>query len=146
MQNTIQREVLIQAPKEKIYEAIANPEKVVAWFPNAIEGKYTVDENIFFVFDGNAKAQVRIIEAKPYDYFAFRWVTRIGDSVEDVLAVPNTLVEFRIQEDTQGECKVIVTESGYEQLPIEVAEAAFERNSGGWDYMLGRLEKHFQAA
>lgn len=36
MQDTIRREVSIKASKEKIYDAIANPEKVVLWFPDSV--------------------------------------------------------------------------------------------------------------
>ena len=49
-----------------------------------------------------------------------------------------------IQEDKDGMCKVVMTESGFEKLSTEMAENAFKQNSGGWDYMLGRLEKLFQ--
>jgi hypothetical protein len=36
-----------------------------------------------------------------------------------------------------------MVESGFASLPAEVAEKSLKQNSGGWDYMLGRLEKHF---
>ena len=41
MQDTIQREVTINASKKRIYEAIANPEQVTKWFPETLEGSYT---------------------------------------------------------------------------------------------------------
>jgi hypothetical protein len=59
--------------------------------------------------------------------------------------VPNTLVEFRIEEKTDGSCKVILTESGFSNLPTELMETAFKQNSGGWDFMLERLVKYFGA-
>jgi uncharacterized protein YndB with AHSA1/START domain len=145
MQNVIKREVLIKASKEKIYEAIANPEQVIKWFPNAIEGKYQVGEHPLFVFEGHGKAQVYIVEAKPYEHFAYRWIPGGSNFVGDVTTVPNTLVEFTIHEEGDGICKVVMVESGFAGLPTEMAENAFKQNSGGWDFMLGRLEKFFQA-
>ncbi len=144
MQNTIQREVVIKASKEKVYDAIANPEQVVKWFPNAIEGTYKVGEHPLFVFEGHGKAQVYVVEAKPHEYFAFRWIPGGSDFVGDVTTVPNTLVEFSIQEKEDGVCSVTMTESGFAQLPQDMAENAFKQNSGGWEFMLGRFEKLFQ--
>jgi uncharacterized protein YndB with AHSA1/START domain len=50
------------------------------------------------------------------------------------------LVEFFIEEMEQG-TKVTVKESGFAALPAEVAEKSFKDNSGGWGYMMERLEK-----
>ncbi len=144
MQNTIQREVVINAPKEKVYEAIANPEKVILWFPNAVEGKFEVGEQPILSFGKDGKNQIYIVDAKPHDYFAYRWVPGANHFVGDVLTVPHTLVEFKIQEEREGTCKVTLTETGFAELPHEVAENAFKQNSGGWDFMLGRLGKYFQ--
>lgn len=144
MQNEIKREVVIkEASKEAVYEAIANPEKVISWFPDAVEGNYAVGERPLLVFKGHGKAQIFVVEAKPHEYFSYRWIPGGSDFVGDVLTVPNTLVEFNIQEK-DGACTVVVTESGFSKLPKDMAEKAFEQNSEGWEYMLGRLEKIFQ--
>ena len=141
----IQREVSIKASKEKVYGAIADPKQVVKWFPNAIEGTYAAGEHPMFVFEGHCKAQVYVVEAKPYEYFAYRWIPGGSSFVGDVTTVPNTLVEFNIQEEKEGACTVVMTESGFAELPSDMAENAFKQNSGGWDFMLGRFEKLFQA-
>jgi uncharacterized protein YndB with AHSA1/START domain len=58
------------------------------------------------------------------------------------MKVPNTLVEFFLEE-MGTETKVIVKESGFASLPASVAEDSFKQNSGGWEYMIGRLQKLF---
>jgi len=143
MQDIIQREVTINATKERIYDAIANPELVVLWFPNTIEGKYKVGERPIFGFGEHGRNQIYIVEAKPYEYFSYRWVPGSNHFIGDVLKVPNTLVEFCIVEEKNGSCKVTMTETGFAKLPIETAEESFKQNSGGWEFMLGRLEKYF---
>ncbi len=141
MQDTIQREIVIEASKEAVYEAIANPEQVVLWFPNAIEGTYAAGEQPVFVFsEHDSKTKVLIVDARPYEYFSYRWIPGGSTFLGDVSKVPNTLVEFRIEEKN-GACTVIVTESGFASLPEDIAEKSFKQNSGGWDYMLGRLVK-----
>jgi len=146
MQDTIQREITISASKERIYEAIANPEQVTKWFPETLEGNYKVGEQPVFGFGDHGKNQVCIIAAQPHEYFAYRWVPGASHYLGDVLKVPNTLVEFRITEQADGTCKVTLTESGFASLPEEQVESAFNQNSAGWDFMLARLEKYFEAA
>lgn len=145
MQNTIQREITVKASKERIYEAIANPEQVTQWFPESLEGRYEVGEQPIFGFGDHGKTQICVIAAQPHEYFAYRWVPGANHFLGDVLGVPNTLVEFRIATLKDGICKVTLTESGFDDLPTEMMEAAFKQNSGGWDFMLERLQKYFEA-
>jgi uncharacterized protein YndB with AHSA1/START domain len=146
MQNTIHREITIKASKEKIYQAIADPKKVTQWFPSTIEGAYEVGKQPIFGFGDHGRNQVCIVAAEPDEYFAYRWVPGASHFLGDVTKVPNTLVEFRITAQGDGTCKVSLTESGFANLPKELMEAAFKQNSGGWDFMLGRLVKLFEAA
>ena len=143
MQNIIQREITINASRERIYEAISNPEKVVLWFPETIEGPYAVGEQPIFGFGEHGRNQVYIIDAVPVEYFAFRWIPGGNHFIGDVLSVVTTLVEFRISDEQNGACTVSLTETGFASLSEEIAEASFKQNSGGWDFMLGRLESYF---
>ena len=145
MKDAINREITINASKERIYEAIANPEQVTKWFPETLEGEYTVGSQPIFGFGEHGKNQIYVVAANPHDYFAYRWVPGANHYLGDVLAVPNTLVEFTITEHADGTCKVTLTESGFASLPKELIEEAFKQNSGGWDFMLGRLEQLFEA-
>jgi len=145
MQNVIERQIVIHASMERIYDAIANPQEVVKWFPDVVEGRYEVGEQPVFGFGEHGKNQVCIVDARPHHYFAFRWVPGANHFLGDVLSVPNTLVEFRIESLGDGRCRLTLTESGFADLPSEMMEGAFKQNSGGWDFMLGRLEKHFTA-
>lgn len=61
------------------------------------------------------------------------------DRVYDVLAAPNTLVEFNISEHTDSRRKALLTQSAFASLPTERTEAAFNQNSAGCDFRLNRL-------
>lgn len=144
MQKVIEREITINASKERIYDVIANPEKVVLWFPETLEGNYNVGDQPIFGFGEQCRSQIYVASADPYHYFAYRWVPGANYYLGDVLSVPNTLVEFRIIEISEEQCKVILTESGFENLPAQVIEESFKQNSGGWDFMLNRLQNYFE--
>ena len=141
MQDTIVREITVKASKERVYKAITDPVEIIKWFPNKIEGTLEVGQRPVMIFTSeNHKTSIYVEAARPFDYFAYRWVPGGAGIVGDVLKVPNTLVEFFIEEKG-AETKVTVKESGFASLPASVAEESFKQNSGGWEYMIGRLEK-----
>jgi uncharacterized protein YndB with AHSA1/START domain len=143
MQDKIEREIIIKATKQKVYEAIADPQQIIAWFPDAIEGSLDKGERPILNFGEHGKNQIYIEATEPYTYFAFRWIPGSSNFEGDVLTKPNTLVEFRVEE-SEGISTLTLTESGFASLPSEVAEASFKQNSGGWEFMIGRLVKHFK--
>ena len=143
MQDVITRDIVVKAPKERVFKALTDPKEIVIWFPDSVEGgTLEVGQEPIFSFEsGTHRRRVHIEASNPYDYFAYRWIPGpSGAGVDDVLSIPNTLVEFSIEE-TDGGTKITVKESGFASLPIEEAESSFNDNSGGWPYMLERLEK-----
>jgi uncharacterized protein YndB with AHSA1/START domain len=140
MQNTIVKEITVKASKERVYTAITDPKQIITWFPNAIEGTLEVGERPIFDFGEYGKNQIYVEAAQPYEYFAYRWIPGANHFLGDVLTKPNTLVEFRLEE-INNMTKIILTESGFASLPPEVAEQCLKDNTGGWDYMIERLQK-----
>ena len=145
MQDTIERKIVIKASKQRVFEAITDAKQLVSWFPDDIEGGLEAGESPLFGFGEHGKSQLYIVAKDPHDYFAFRWVPGGSDFRGDVQTVPNTLVEFRIEE-AAGNTTVTMIESGFSGLPKEKGEESFGQNSEGWTFMLGRLEKHFAEA
>lgn len=140
MQDSLTREITVKAPKERVYNAIADPKQMTSWFPDAIEeGTLTVGERPFLRF-GNFRTRIYVEAANPFDYFAYRWVPGGIANNGDVLEVPHTLVEFFIKEVADG-TKVVLKESGFASLPADVAQTSFDMVSDGWSEMMVRLEK-----
>ena len=149
LQDSIERRITLRAPKERVYRAITDPQQIVSWFPDAIHGTLEVGATPTIDFGKDTLYQIHVVAANPHDYFAYRWVPGNADGTDgfmgDVLAVPNTLVEFRLADDPQGTA-LTLTESGFSTLPPGVAEKKLEENAGGWEFMLDRLEKLFPQA
>lgn len=141
MQDVIIKEISIKASQEQVYRAITSPAEIVKWFPDTVEGgTLEVGQEPIFTFEGAShRRRVHIEDAIPCRYFAFRWVPGpSGEGANDVLGIPNTLVEFSI-EVVEGGTKVTVKESGFASLPNGEAESSFNDNSGGWEFMVERL-------
>lgn len=141
LQDTIEKELVVRAPIEQVYKAIADPGQIVKWFPDGIEGSLAPGEKPVLDFGEYGKSVIHVVAAEPHHYFAYRWVPG-GNAPEiamaDPLSLPNTLVEFRLEGVPDG-TKVQMVESGFASLPAEAYEKAVSMNTQGWDYMLGRL-------
>lgn len=142
MQDIIRREILINASQQKIYEAIIDPNQITKWFPETVEGDLKPGSQPIFGWGEHGKNQLLIVDAKPFEYFAYRWVPGANHFLGDVKRVATTLVEFKITKQSSQSCKVVMTESGFKDLPIEMMEAAFKQNTNGWEFMMGRLEQY----
>ena len=145
MQDRIEREITVRASQERVFNAIADPKQIVAWFPDAVEGEFKEGQQPIFEFEGYGRYSVHVVKVQPYDYFAYRWVQTENPEgfVGDVLTQPNTLVEFHLLE-TGGTTLVKVTESGFAGLPPEVGKKKFQDNSSGWDYFVNRLLEYVE--
>ena len=142
MQDVIQREIIVKASKEQVYNAIVDPNKLTSWFPNRVEGDLEAGSVAVFIFtEHDHRAKVFVEAAKPFEYFSYRWVPGGQGSMSDEKDINTTLVEFIIEELADG-TKITLKESGFASLPIELAETSFKDNSGGWEYMIGRLENY----
>jgi uncharacterized protein YndB with AHSA1/START domain len=141
MQDTIDREITVRAPKERVFNAIVDPAQIVNWFPDGIEGKIEPGERPIFDFGTYGKVQIYVVAVEPHDYFAYRWASAGADGdAGDALTDPSTLVEFRLSEGPDG-TTVKLTESGFASLPAAVMKKSLSDNSEGWDHMMARLAK-----
>jgi hypothetical protein len=60
---------------------------------------------------------------------------------QDYSGEPTTLVEFRL-EKIAGGTLLVVTESGFDQLPEDRRLDAFRRNEGGWTEQMKNIENY----
>ena len=140
IQDVIERSITVKAAKERVFGAITDPKQIINWFPDAVEGTIEPGSRPIFDFGTYGKVELYITAVDPYDYFAYKWVPS-GDG-GDVLAQKHTLVEFRLEETSEGTL-VRLTESGFASLDPDQIAARYKDNTEGWEYMFDRLEKLF---
>lgn len=150
VRDQVQRHVLIQGPIERAFAALTDVSLFPTWGPIGIEGKLEPGQRPVLDFGpaGGGKVAVYVVAFESPRYFAYRWAQGATDPAVlqgDPLAVPNTLVEFRL-EAVEGGTRVTVTESGISTLPCMPGvdpDTAAEHMGEGWQLMLGGLERFF---
>ena len=85
--------------------------------------------------------EFQVERVEPMRLFSFRWHPFAMDSSVDYSKEPTTLVAFQLEEVADG-TKLTVTESGFDQIPLERRAKAFAANEGGWAAQMKLIEKY----
>jgi uncharacterized protein YndB with AHSA1/START domain len=142
----IEKEVLLRAPLERVWQAISDADEFGRWFGVRFDGPFvpgtsitgvitptTVDEAVAKMQEPHAgKSDTwAIVAVETKRRLAFRWHPFGVEEGVDYSQEPTTLVEFTLAETTDGVLLRIV-ESGFDKIPAERRASAFEANSEGW--------------
>ena len=132
--DTIEREIVIAAPVERVWEIVTEPEHMGRWFGDA--GAERDGDTIKMRWEEHGEAELRVVRSDRPNVFAYRWdanVPGIGD----------TLVEFTFSPEGDG-TRLRVVESGFASLATSAdeQERLREGNVGGWAHELGDLERY----
>jgi len=139
----IEKEIVVRAPRSKVWRAITDPQQFGAWFGCKLEGafvpgQWTRGHITTPGFEG-APMDMLVETLEPERTFAFRW-----PHPEDVNAPtandPMTRVELTLEDAGEG-TRVRVVESGFEALPAHRRAEAIRLNDGGWAQQLTNIER-----
>ena len=89
--------------------------------------------------------EISIEQMEPERLFSFRWHPFAVEPNFDYSAEPTTLVEFILEQKTDG-VLLTVTESGFDRIPLARRAKAFTANEGGWTMVMKLIEKHLAKA
>ena len=152
----IEKKVLLKASQSRVWRAISDSQQFGAWFGMKVEGPFVagkpikgsiaptkVDPEIAKLQEPHAGKAFEILIEKvdPEREFAFRWHPFAVDPNVDYSKEPMTLVTFRLEPKDDG-VLLTITESGFENIPLERRATAFESNEGGWAAQCGLIEQY----
>ena len=98
----VEREVLLDAPPEEVWEALTDPEQLEEWFANEVE--FDVERGGVFRWDDGDVRYAVVEEVDPPRRFGFRWLD-VDEAESEVV--------FDLEE-TPGGTRVTVRESSYD--------------------------------
>lgn len=141
--DTIERDITIHAPADRVWSLITQAEHLGAWFGDAgADIDLRPGGAIEVRWDGHGLDGV-VQAVDPTNLFAFRWRqlevpegTELGDG-------NSTLVEFRLEEVGTA-TRVRLVESGFDalDLPEDDRQSMRAAHTGGWERELDELGSH----
>jgi uncharacterized protein YndB with AHSA1/START domain len=154
--DNIEKKILLRAPLSRVWQAISDSKEFGSWFGMKINGPFvagaivggtiaqtTVDAEVAALqkpYEGTA-VTLLIASVEPERLFSFRWRPYAVEAGTDYSAEPTTLVEFALSEE-EGGVMLTLTESGFDQIPLERRAQAFSANEGGWAMQMKLIEKY----
>jgi uncharacterized protein YndB with AHSA1/START domain len=141
-ENTIERQIEINAPITKVWDALTDANVFGQWFgatmhSQFVEGKTTKAKNTAKGFEMDMSFYIK--EIKPHYYFSYAWHPFPLDQSFDYSKEEPTLVEFHLEETAKGTL-LKVKESGFTHITASRRAEAFRMHSGGWDAQLKNIE------
>ncbi|ANB19536.1 SRPBCC family protein [Dokdonella koreensis] len=152
----IQKRVVLKAPRERVWQAIADSSRFGTWFGVEIEGPFepgvrvggrlvptTVDAEIGRQQSCYAGMEFdfHVDRIEPMQVFSFRWHPCAVEPDADYAKEPMTLVVFELADAPEGTL-LTITESGFDQIPLARRAQAFASNDQGWTEQVRLIEKY----
>lgn len=146
-QDRIERQIALNAPRKRVWQALTNAAEFGEWFRIGLEGSFQAGKSI----RGNMKfpgwehvvVEFTVEKIEPETLFSYRWHPYAIDPDTDYSHEPTTLVEFHLKDDKGGTLLTVI-ESGFGKLPASRRDEAFRMNENGWKGQLGNLQKYVE--
>jgi len=142
----IEREILLKAPRSRVWRALSNAEEFGNWFGMDLKGKTfeagkAVHARITYPGYEHLVCEMVIERIEPEKLLSWRWHPGAIDPAFDYSGETRTLVVFELEEVDSGTL-VRLVETGFDDLPPARRLDAFRLNSGGWETQMKNIEKH----
>ena len=139
-EDSIEREIEIDAPIDRVWEVLTDPRHVATWFGTGEPIDIDLRPGGIMTLDHGEHGRYRtcFVEVAPPRVLSYRWAAGFPDQLPDV--TNSTLVEFTLAPTATG-TTLRVVESGFAsfEMPADRERAAgFENHSEGWNDVLRR--------
>ena len=128
---TLKRSIWINAPRQRVWDAVSVPEQIAAWFAPGMTFKF--DNDIVSI----------LMEGQ---YVDVAWVEVI-DPPRELTTRPlpgkQTATSYILEEENGG-TRFTVIEKGLENLPAEDRARYMEQNGNEWEKALGNLNAYIE--
>jgi len=149
MDSVIEKRIELKAPVFRIWRAVTDYREFGQWFKVKLEGPFVPGQisrgQITYPGCEHVTWEASVEKMTPERLFSFTWPHvqsfEKTDKPVDYSTGPRTLVEFRL-EPIPGGTLLILTESGFHNIPGDWRSEAFRRNDSGWTEQMKNIESH----
>ena len=139
LQDLIEREVLIEASRERVWAALTEPTGIAGWFGDEAEMDPRPGGKAAFGWSDHGIYRAVVKRAEAPTFLSYRWARHIDTEPAEG---NSTLVEFSLTDIFAGTL-VRVVETGFASLDATEAEQnqAVSDNTEGWQSELAELKE-----
>jgi len=144
VQDQIERETVINAPVERVWELITEAEHLGRWFGDAgAEIDLRPGGAMVLRWADSAASRGRVVAVEPHTRFSYRWAPFTDPGGDEPVEGNSTLVEFTLASEGDA-TRLRVVESGFASLATSDEQRAknLESNTGGWEFETGELREY----
>lgn len=143
VQDRIEREVVVAAPPERVWQIITQAEHVGKWFGDSAEVDLRPGGTIVLRWEKYGTHYATIEKIDEPRYFSYRWNPGVTDQKPS--DADSTLVEFTLTPH-EGQTRLRVVETGFSRLSRNESERAeqFESNTEGWAIKVSSLQAYVE--
>jgi len=143
--NQIEKKIELKAPVTRVWRALTDYREFGEWFRVKLDRPFVPGEvstgHITWPGYEHLKWEAVVQEMDPEQYFSYTWHPYAMDPNVDYSLETPTLVEFRLEKTANGTL-LVVTESGFDDIPAERRDEAFRKNEGGWAQQVKNIETY----
>jgi uncharacterized protein YndB with AHSA1/START domain len=144
--NHIERSILIEAPRGRVWDALTDAKKFGEWFHVNLRGAFEPGETVTGSVTEKAlhglpvKMEIGLMDHEKL--FSWRWHPAAINPNVDYSREPMTNVEFTLEDAPHGHTHLTVVEKGFDEIPPERRDAAYRMNYEGWGIQMSRIEDY----
>jgi uncharacterized protein YndB with AHSA1/START domain len=135
----IKQELVVKAPRAKVWNVLTTPEGWTGWFSEGVKGNFTVGETMTLTFEGFGDCYAKVVEREEGTSFAYKWHPGEDCELDKYPESEMTTVRFSLQDHPEGTLLTLI-ESGFENLPESRRAKCAEMNTMGWGWELTELQ------
>ena len=140
----IERETVIHAPIERVWELITEAEHLGRWFGDAgAEIDLRPGGAMLLRWAEYGTSHGRVVAVEPHTRFSYRWAPFTDPGGEEPVEGNSTLVEFTLQPEGDA-TRLRVVETGFASLATSDEQRArnVDSNTGGWERETAELRDY----
>lgn len=145
----IEKTILLRAPVETVWQAIADARAFGRWFGVDLEGSFSPGARIRGKITQpgyeHVPFHITIEDVEPRRRLSWRWHPNAVEPHEDYSAEPTTLVVFELDVVESG-TRLTIVESGFDGIPLSRRMDAYRGNEEGWAAQMQAIERYVTGA
>lgn len=141
----IEKSVVLRAPRERVWRALADAQAFGTWFGVALDGAIApgarLSGKITHPGYEHLPFEITIDRMEPERLLSWRWHPHSVEAGVDYSAEPTTLVVFELADVADG-TRLTVVESGFDGIPLSRRATAYRGNDEGWTGQMVAIERY----